>query len=580
MRGHLFIRRRAVGAEIGVRRAKKRRAPALDRRLRFEPLEDRALLSTTWYVAAAGGSNSYTGQAPAYTSGANGPFLTIQQAANSAKAGDTVEIETGTYRETVTPLYSGTSGAPITYKPYNGENVVVDGANLLPLSGDGWTLYNGGADGPIYETPMNWSYNNADGNNDLGDQVFVDGQMMNYARWPNTSLDVSNPTKAVAAAASTTATASTPLGTVCSATYTDAALDAFPASFWVGATIHENGTAAGQGTGTVTSSAPGSVTFSFVYQGADPGAGDTFYLDGGITLDGGGAFNPLTTSVGASAEWYLDTSTTPNYTLYLWTPTGDSPANHVVEAKARAYGFELSGLSYIDIEGINLFACSIDTSSASTHDTINGIKALYVSTFELESAGASLGYSNWGLHMEDTGIIIQGSGNTLENSEIGYSAGNGVTLMGNNASFGAGNVVTNCLIHDVDYMALDCGGVNTGWGPGTPGVYGVTAAAPPPRPTTRSATTRFTTAAAAFCSSATWAPAWSSTTTSTTACCRAGTAAASTPSNRTARPPPSAAAAPARTPSSPTIASTTCRSPATSASISTTRRAITWWITT
>ena len=170
-----------------------------------------------------------------------------------------------------------------------------------------------------------------------------------------------------------------------------------------------------------------------------------------------------------TAEWYLDTSTTPNYTLYLWTPTGDSPANHVVEAKAGAYGFELSGLSYINIEGINLFACSIDTSSASTHDSINGIKALYVSTFELESAGASLGYSNWGLHMEDTGIIIQGSGNTLENSEIGYSAGNGVTLLGNNVSLSAGNVVTNNVIHDVNYMALDCAGVNTGWGPGTPG---------------------------------------------------------------------------------------------------------------
>ena len=36
------------------------------------------------------------------------------------------------------------------------------------------------------------------------DQVFVDGVMMNLARWPNTSLDVSRPVKAVADAGSYT----------------------------------------------------------------------------------------------------------------------------------------------------------------------------------------------------------------------------------------------------------------------------------------------------------------------------------------------------------------------------------------
>ena len=121
---------------------------------------------------------------------------------------------------------------------------------------------------------------------------------------------------------------------------------------------------------------------------------------------------PSTSTASVRAPWTRSGGMVSRHerrsTLYLWTPTGDSPANHVVEAKARTYGFELSGLSYINIQGINLFACSIDTSSASTHDTINGIKALYVSSFEQESAGASLGYGN-GLHMEDTGIIIQGS---------------------------------------------------------------------------------------------------------------------------------------------------------------------------
>ena len=157
------------------------------RLLRLEPLEDRSLLSASWYVATTG-SNSNAGTSLA------APFRTIQQAALVARPGDTVYICAGTYHETVTPANSGTSAAPITFEPYNNAQVVVDGAD--PITG--WTLYNSGAGGPIYVATMNWSYNQGD-----GDQVFVDGQMMNYARWPNTSLDVSDPTKATAATART-----------------------------------------------------------------------------------------------------------------------------------------------------------------------------------------------------------------------------------------------------------------------------------------------------------------------------------------------------------------------------------------
>ena len=158
----------------------------------------------------------------------------------------------------------------------------------------------------------------------------------------------------------------------------------------------------------------------------------------------------------ASGEWFRDPTAK---TLYLWTPAGDSPRRHVVEAKARTYGFELSGRSFITIRGIHFFACSINTSSTSTHDTLNGIQALYVSHFERTAPKDG---NLWLLHMEDTGIIIRGSNNILENSEIGFSAGNGVLLQGTNTSFSTGNVVTNNVIHDVDYAAVDCAGINAG----------------------------------------------------------------------------------------------------------------------
>lgn len=365
------------------------------------------------------------------------PFKTIQKAASMAVAGDMVLLRAGTYREAVTPAHSGTRDAPITYLPYNHEQVVIDGAD--PITN--WTKYRDS----IYQAPLQWSVNKGD-----GDQVFLDGQMLNYARYPNSSLDVSNPTRIVADGGTHVPAAPSFLQ-ACSGTYTSPALQGFPDSqqdrTWVGATIHLE--LMGQGyveTGIVTSTRPGAVTFNYVSQAGGPGdvaAGDPFYLTGKLAaLDTGG-------------EWFRDAAA---QTVYLWTPTGDRPDQHVVEAKARTYGFDLSGLSYITIRGIKFFACSINTSSTSTHNTLDGIQALYVSHFEQASGAETL----WTLHMEDTGIILQGSNNVLQNSEIGFSAGNGVLLLGHNKSLSTGNVVTNNVIHDVDYMCLDGAGINTG----------------------------------------------------------------------------------------------------------------------
>ena len=62
------------------------------------------------------------------------PFLTIQKAASAMVAGDATYVRAGTYRETITPGRSGTSMAPITFQPYNGESVTVNGADLIPAS--------------------------------------------------------------------------------------------------------------------------------------------------------------------------------------------------------------------------------------------------------------------------------------------------------------------------------------------------------------------------------------------------------------------------------------------------------------
>src|SRR3954470_11336372 len=99
------------------------------------------------------------------------PFRTIQKAASIIAAGDTTYIRAGTYRETVTPVRSGTPTAPITFQPYNGESVTISGADMIPASS--WTIFSGS----IWQAPVSWDL--GEGNN----QIFLDGKMLIEARW-------------------------------------------------------------------------------------------------------------------------------------------------------------------------------------------------------------------------------------------------------------------------------------------------------------------------------------------------------------------------------------------------------------
>jgi alpha-L-arabinofuranosidase len=60
------------------------------------------------------------------------PFKTIQSAADLAKAGDTITVHEGIYREHVNPKNGGTSDSSrITYEAAPGENVVITGAKII-----------------------------------------------------------------------------------------------------------------------------------------------------------------------------------------------------------------------------------------------------------------------------------------------------------------------------------------------------------------------------------------------------------------------------------------------------------------
>jgi parallel beta-helix repeat protein len=81
--------------------------------------------SGNYYVDQTGGNDTWDGLAPEWVSGTNGPWKTIAKVNGlTFQPGDTIDFKRGeTWRETLTPPSSGTSGHPITFGAYGAGNL-------------------------------------------------------------------------------------------------------------------------------------------------------------------------------------------------------------------------------------------------------------------------------------------------------------------------------------------------------------------------------------------------------------------------------------------------------------------------
>ena len=346
------------------------------------------------------------------------PFQTIGKAAAAAAPGDTVLIRAGIYREEVIPPRSGEAGKPIVFRNYQDETVTVSGADWIDPKA--WKT---GANG-VYQASVRMPFGKEN-------QLFLDGRMMVEARFPNSPLDVTRPVKLTAKAGSFTGSGQTAEGTI----HHDALNQ--PANHWIGANLHISlGKVWIAETAKVTASGPGWIRFPF-NESADyqPAAGNTFFLTSGAA------------ALDAPGEWFFDPS---SKTLSLRPPDETNPSTHKVEYKARQHAFDLRGKSHIVVRGLNLFSATIVTDPKSHHLTLDSLDARYLSHFTL--------LERWKTGLADSGVILDGQSNTLSNSVLAYSAGNGVSLLG------SGNKVVNNVIHDVDYSGGVGAGINTGGG--------------------------------------------------------------------------------------------------------------------
>jgi hypothetical protein len=340
--------------------------------------------AASYYVAKSGNdlnSGASTNQA----------FLTIQKAASLMNAGDTCYILSGTYRESVTPAHSGTSNAPITFTAYPGAVPIVSGADVLTLS---WNVYTGS----IYQANTALSFR----------QLFVDGQMMNEARWPNAVADD---------------LLHAPRATPDSCTYTNLTDASLPNINFVGATLHifpneYNNQGYAANTRQITGWDPVAKKISWSGNIFNTGAVSTLYYIYGIL--------PL---LDTATEWVLTAGV-----LYLWTPDNASPTNHVIEAKTRSSAFTLDNRSYVTVSGINVFAAGISMANT-TSCVVDNCNLIYVQHNTTADWTVSVPIANQ----------VSGTGSIWKNSTINFSSQDGIRCTGQN------EVVSNCVILNVDY---------------------------------------------------------------------------------------------------------------------------------
>ena len=257
----------------------------------------------------------------------------------------------------------------------------------------------------------------------MANQVFVNGEMMPEARWPNTNRDPLRPTLAGCCVKSQGGT---------SATVENNEIPDLPEG-WIGATVWTNEWYVTR-TGTVTGGTAGKLTAQMT--AAWDRGGYWFYLVGKLGL------------LDSEGEWFYDGG---SQNLYLWAPGGVRPSS--VEVKQRNFAFDLTDRSYVVLRNLKLFASTITTSDSSKGVVIDGIHAKYVShhmTLPPLPKSEQAPSSDDGLivasHSHDTGIQLRGSGHTLKNSIIEWSSGNGVLLEGTD------HTVTNNIIANSNYM--------------------------------------------------------------------------------------------------------------------------------
>lgn len=405
------------------------------------PVQTFAAAAASYFVDGTNGNDNNNGSLAA-------PFKTIQKAATVATSGDTVEIRTGIYRETVTPASDN-----VTFKNYGGEKVIMSGGDLVA----GWTET---ADAGIFEANVSWNFDSGNGNIAFFTDSTGNPVSMSPARFPyikdSELLVKSKYGKFVSA----TNVDVDPSGTVNAdgqfLTYDNEYVRRFTGmttNAWTGALVYassNNGFSAQ--TGEVLSNTADKITFKWPLSGYTPksfGVASGMYLSNSyqaLKLIAGAATKPSNAAV-----WYKDVATGKLYVYFTDASASViNPSSGQVEFKNRENVFDLEGLSNITIQGINIRSAGVNFKNS--HD--NTFKGAVIEKVDSYNKLFTMSVLTDGLTKS---FELDGYNNTVRDCEIKDMYGYGIKMLGHD------NKVINNNIHDVDLFGYYQDGV---------GIYG------------------------------------------------------------------------------------------------------------
>lgn len=318
--------------------------------------------------------------------------------------GDTCMVHAGTFRETLQPKNSGEPKKPIRFMAAAGARPAIDGTE--PVTGP-WSVYRD----RIYQAQTNQEFI----------QLFVDGQMLEEARWPNRRF----PEQLWDRERWAHAGPGSRYGKMVDRNLAETDVD------WSGAiavlnVAHQFFT----WTRPVLRHAKGSDTFEYAtdFQGITSYADktrqwedDRYYLVGKLeALDQPG-------------EWFLDRSTR---TLYVWLPDGSDPATHRIAIKVRDYGLDVAGKNHIEVVGIDFFAC-----------TFRFIKCEggLVEDCRLRYPSFARRLNEPGYKEDQVCARMEGDGNTARRCLFAWASTDGLTMSGRR------NLIEDCMLHDISW---------------------------------------------------------------------------------------------------------------------------------
>lgn len=389
------------------------------------------------FVPTAAEGQTYHVAQSAQTNGdgtAVSPFKTLAAACAVARAGDTVIVHEGTYREVLTPQHDGTAANPIIFRAAEGERVVLSAAETV----SGFKKSSENAD--WVEASVDW---------DLGDgrnQVYYKEETLVEARYPNNpSLAVSEGSEPLSKLFPTCGdfTVSSDDKTVVTS---DTLLNETTADYWKGATfVSMHGYGWTLSTAKIASSAQGSLKLdaaSFAgkwwYDAADH---DSLWHYGYIS----GHKHAIDTA----GEWVLE-----NGKLIMMPPEGVSADSLSVEVKARQLTMDLSNRKYIQVIGFESFGGGAALTD-SEMCILNKVDMRYISHYTLSddqrdgyitdgSNDAKRNHGKEGAPAKgEVGVYLGGRDNAVVNSKLNTSAAAGIYLGGLYAYID-NNVITNC----------------------------------------------------------------------------------------------------------------------------------------